>query len=360
MRRSILFAAAIVLAASCTNSFKVSGTVNGTVPEGAYVSVMDKDYTEIETAEITDGKFSFELPEDVENPYIAAMMFDGQTPGDEAYSIVFIPEKGKAEIVLGEEESVITGSPVSEAFNKFQKDASDGFMGLSMLAQQAYIDGDVAAADSLQQVAINSLLDICRETFEANKDNYVGLNALQNYLAYNEELSISDAEAMVAEGGRLIKENESIDNFLKSRKAKEKTAVGSSFVEIVGKTAKGDDIKLSDFVGKGGYVLLDFWASWCGPCMNAVPNLRSYLEKYQDKGFQLVGVNCWERSEGAGQKKAEQMNMTWPVIFAENDQVEAYGVEAIPTLVLFAPDGTIAGRFTGEGGLEELLTSIFE
>lgn len=132
-------------------------------------------------------------------------------------------------------------------------------------------------------------------------------------------------------------------------------ASGPKYKEITGSTAYGKEIHLSDFAGKGDYVLVDFWASWCAPCMKAVPVLREMLEKYSDKGLTLVGVNSWERSENAGQDRARQMNMTWPVIFAEQEALEPYGIKAVPTLILISPSGEILERLTGEAGIERML-----
>lgn len=354
----MLFFAAAVLAASCSNNCVISGTVNGAeLPDGAYAYITKDGETELAVSELADGKFSLKVEADPAEMYLLAVNYEGKGEQDQTYQANLIPEKGNIEVVLSEAESTVTGSPATDAFNAFEEFINTDFSAKRQAALEAYQNGDEASGDALDQIAYDALLNEAKSVFEANPNNFTGLNALELYMSYNEQLTLEEAEELVAKGGKVITENESVQKMISAKKAQAATSEGQPFVEIAGKTADGAAIKLSDFVGKGDYVLIDFWASWCGPCMRAVPNLRAYLEQYQDKNFKLVGINCWERKEGAGQAKAVEMDMTWPVIFAEDKQVDAYGVEAIPTLILFAPDGTIAGRLTGEAGLEELLAS---
>ena len=131
-------------------------------------------------------------------------------------------------------------------------------------------------------------------------------------------------------------------------------ALTEDYVEICGKDASGREVKLSDWLGGKKYVLVDFWASWCGPCRRAMPELAGIREKYADV-LEIVSVNCFERRDGDGQKAAEEMGIPWPVIFPCPESVRQYGIRAIPTLILFSPDGTVKSRITGSDGLEEMI-----
>lgn len=361
MKKSILFIAVALFAAACSGNCVINGTVNvGELPDGAYAYISKDGETELAVSELKDGKFSLKVPADPSEMYIVAINCDDKGAQDQAYQAYLIPDGGKIDVMFGEAESSVSGSKATDAFNAFEEFINTEFSAKQQAAVEAYENGDEASADALMQIAYDSLTEEAGNVYDANLNNFAGLNALELILSVNEDITLEEVETLIAKGGKVIKENESIQKMVSAKKAQVATGEGQPFVEIAGKTADGADIRLSDFVGKGDYVLIDFWASWCGPCMRAVPNLRAYLEQYQDKGFKLVGINCWERKEGAGQAKAVEMDMTWPVIFAEDKQVDAYGVEAIPTLILFAPDGTIAGRLTGEAGLAELLASKFE
>ena len=99
-----------------------------------------------------------------------------------------------------------------------------------------------------------------------------------------------------------------------------------------------------DFVGKGNYVLVDMWASWCAPCREEIPNLAEIYNTYKDKGLVILGIATWDKKDKII-KAIEDLNMTWPQLLDTRQKVmELYGVNGIPHIILFAPDGTIVAR----------------
>ncbi|MBE6290796.1 MAG: AhpC/TSA family protein [Bacteroidales bacterium] len=124
------------------------------------------------------------------------------------------------------------------------------------------------------------------------------------------------------------------------------TAEGMTYTDIKGTDIDGKPLALSDFVGKGNYVLVDFWASWCGPCRGEIPNLRKLYEKYNGKGLTILGIYVWDSIENMKTAIKEEQ-VAWPQIFdSEGTATGSYGVDGtgIPHLILFGPDGTILER----------------
>ena len=106
----------------------------------------------------------------------------------------------------------------------------------------------------------------------------------------------------------------------------------------------GKVTKLSDYVGKGKYVLVDFWASWCGPCKREIPNIKAVYEKYKGDKFEVLGVATWDEP-AATLKSIEQLGITYPqMLNAQKAGSDAYGISGIPQIILFGPDGTILKR----------------
>ena len=134
--------------------------------------------------------------------------------------------------------------------------------------------------------------------------------------------------------------------------------VGDKFadfaVEYEGKTTR-----LSDYVGRGQYVLVDFWASWCAPCRGEIPNLIAAYNKYKDKGLMVLGVAAWDEPE-ATKKAIEEDKIPYPQILnSQKIGTDIYGITGIPHIILFAPDGTILARRLHGEEIEKRLEGIF-
>ena len=122
----------------------------------------------------------------------------------------------------------------------------------------------------------------------------------------------------------------------------------------------GKQQRLSDYVGRGQYVLVDFWASWCGPCREEIPNIVAAYSKYKDKGLQVVGVASLEESERS-LKYVREQNIPYPQIFnAGMPVLQLYGIDGIPYIFLFAPDGTILARGLRGVDIDKKLEEIFK
>ena len=128
-----------------------------------------------------------------------------------------------------------------------------------------------------------------------------------------------------------------------AQEAASKSACGQMFTDFQSEY-NGKTYKLSDYVGRGKYVLVDFWASWCGPCKAEIPNLIKVYNQYKGDKFEVLGVATWDEPK-ATLKAIEQMQIPYPQILnAQRAGSDAYGITGIPQIILFGPDGTILKR----------------
>jgi thiol-disulfide isomerase/thioredoxin len=130
-------------------------------------------------------------------------------------------------------------------------------------------------------------------------------------------------------------------------------------IEITGKTVDGKDFDLAKLKGK--VVLVDFWATWCGPCVEEIPNMKEAYTKYHDKGFEVIGVSL-DRTDQAIVKFTEKTKLPWPCINVEDSKklAERYGVNAIPHPILIGKDGNIVSLRARGPALDRLLDRLLE
>ena len=115
------------------------------------------------------------------------------------------------------------------------------------------------------------------------------------------------------------------------------------------------EVKFSDYVGKGTYVLVDFWSPWCGPCKREIPNIKKVYDQYRKKGLEVLSIAVWERKPQSHTiETASELGMDWHHINnAQAIPTDIYGIGGIPHLMLIGPDGTILERgFHGLEGIE--------
>lgn len=119
---------------------------------------------------------------------------------------------------------------------------------------------------------------------------------------------------------------------------------GLQFKELTMQDMDGKTVKLSDWAGKGKYVLVDFWASWCGPCRHEMPNVVNAYAKYKDKNFEIVGVS-FDDNKAKWIEAVKDLDMTWPQMSDLKGwkcaATTVYGISSIPSNILLDPQGKI-------------------
>lgn len=197
-----------------------------------------------------------------------------------------------------------------------------------------------ATADESTRKAIYAKYQALGDSvMNANLDNALGLNLFLGQ-AYDMEPEAFDA--FLAQNPT-FKTSKRVQSIVKNNEALKATQVGSMFVDTE-VTYNGETHKLSDIVGKGQPVLVDFWASWCGPCRREIPNIKEIYNTYKDQGLKVLGMAVWDKPEDS-KRAVNDLEIPWEIwLNGTRDNTDAYGILGIPTIILFDSNGKIVSR----------------
>ena len=142
---------------------------------------------------------------------------------------------------------------------------------------------------------------------------------------------------------------------------KQRAITGRPFIDFEAEAPDGTKHRLSEYAGRGQYVLIDFWASWCGPCIASFPFMKQVYAGYKDRGLCIIGVSC-DKDRNAWLKALDKHQLPWTALLSpasKGDALDLYGVSGIPTVILIAPDGTIIATDIEGKELKAKLEEIF-
>ena len=337
-------AAAIVC--GCTNnsgnSYTISGTFQGLECDSVRLMNIESDKAVVATAALRNGSFTFSGQ--VDTMFMAVII-----PASDSVSEYcrFILEPGKLQMVqTGELGYSMKGTKANDANYKFMQDI-----------------------DRLMQQSENGGISVDKIDFEgrlkANLDNWFGVYCLNNlFSAYGSGNNDAEAQAaleildMFPDDVKLSSMWHSVYNAANSVL---KIAVGKPYLDFTQNDMDGNPVTAADVISDPAnkYVLIDFWASWCGPCMGELPYLKETYAQYAPKGFQILGVSLDQERE-SWVNAVRDNGMDWIHVsdlnYWANEVAEQYNINSVPSnfLIDCSTGLIIAKDLRGEGLAEQL------
>ena len=327
MKKLVLFGAAALMCSCATdpNAYVIKGQNS----QNTQLVLLNSKQQPIDTIVVKNGKYEYKGQ--IENPEQVFLMNANQT--EEHFQKAFFLEAGTIRIEEKDQNSVVSGTPSNDAAAAFETHFKE------LNEQFAQVKND-EEAEILQE----NFLKYVEKTVQENRTNLFGLTLFAQI-----QMGTLPADLILEEIGQFseqIQANDlavSIKEYAQKMKA---TEVGQPYIDIKGNDPKQQSISLKEVVETAGnkYVLLDFWASWCNPCMNEVPHLVKTYKAFHKKGFEIYGVSLDRKAE-SWTKTIQEKKMNWIHISQLNgdrEATEAYSVMQIPTNFLIdCQTGTI-------------------
>ncbi len=366
MKKSILLLSiAFLTIYSCRqapkDSFTIQGDIQGLEAPYIYLSWRSGDSTHTDSAEVKEGRFVFNGK--VANPVMARVY------GKSLNGYIWFYLENAAIQITGRADSIhqtkkITGSASQDEYQKYTalvQDLTDQQRDLYKQYREAVKNSDTAKMAVLKKKGEQldeQKNEKIKAFIRANPQSFVSLRQLQgltyssSYEQLNKLFTALDTSVQNSMPGKKFSERLVI---------MEKTSIGKPALDFTQNNVAGNPVSLSDFKGK--YVLVDFWASWCGPCRAENPNVVKAYNQYKDKGFTVLGVSL---DEDAKKWKAaiKEDKLAWTQVSDlkgwKNEVAQIYGVHAIPANWLIDPNGMIIGHNLRGAALEKKLAEVLK
>ncbi|TDQ75434.1 TlpA disulfide reductase family protein [Sphingobacterium yanglingense] len=354
--------------------YTITGNIAGEV-EGNKVYLYKNDYAEdvkVDSAVIKNGTFKF--VGSVPSPMYYRIIIDRTLKGKTSYeknwtSTHFYLENSPITIEAHidsmstyyhnpkKKAATVTGSKTEDEYTAFKESLKEERAQMAALYKDYMEKYHLPTMDGVFNTEEGIRLTKAMQPVEqkikaatlafirANPNSVVAYDqARMNFLGMFVELTvdqISDLQQIVKKGWD---GTDRYTNFIELSEKAKKTALHTKYQDFELLTPEGNKMKISSLVPKGEYCMLEFWASWCGPCRGEIPHLVKINEKYKDAGFKIISISIDEK-DAQWRKAMEEEKMTWTQLNDPNgfngEITKAYNIQGIPFAILLDPEGRI-------------------
>lgn len=361
MKKLVWIFLTVIVFASCSNNanqFQITGTLDN-APEGLLMLArfVDGNFVNIDSVQVDKGKFAFKG--EIDSPEIYFLIFP-----QGAGRLQVFTEPGIITVSGNLEEPKIEGSKSQAMLDQFQVQLDKNNEERNTIYgdyQQAQSVGDTVTMSAIEarfneidESEIAYILDFAK----TNNASVVAPHVILRYSYYYE---LSDLEDVFSTLDPAVETSKYYKNLSETIETLRKVEIGQPAPDFTQNDTLGNPVSLMSLRGK--WVLVDFWASWCGPCRAENPNVVEAYRKYNAKGFTVLGVSL-DRDKGKWLQAIADDQLTWMHIsdlkYWDNAAAKLYGIRSIPANLLLDPNGIIVGKNLREQALQDKLAELLK
>lgn len=357
---SFLLLASAFLISSCEKGtgFTIDGEIKGLTDKEVYLIRQTDDDMILDTIEVVNGVFSFKG--DIPQPELYMLSL----PSVERPIPIFI-EPGKIKItgdIAKPKEFVVKAGELHQRLDDYNK-SMQPLIDLYMAVNSEYQVG-MQTGDSVMAKNAMFRVDTLIKTYNKNTADFVTkkpVDLVTAYLISTNMLNNPDIpiiEGIISKFPEDVKTSKYGVKIINAIALAKKTAIGVEAPGFTMKDLSGKEVSLASFKGK--YILVDFWASWCGPCRRENPRMVEIYNQFKGANFEMLGVSVDQQMD-EWKKAVELDKLSWPqVVDVQDVSGKDYGVTSIPSNVLLDPQGKIIARNLFGTDLEAKLAEVLK
>lgn len=351
-------AAGVSLAACQSNTYHIKGTVeDATGKDTLFLTTNLQEGTPRDTIIAEDGKF--ELSGETDSTYFCVIY----SKSDEALSIPIFIEPGTIKVQLSKTPGVsrVGGTAINDEWQRMTDSTMVIGKEINNLAEKMYANEQ---ASQEEQQKVMDQIEKLNQRFSGVVLSFTERN-IKNELGYflltfypEEIISNQDRLRLIKQLPEKMRQREDIKHMEQLIDNSSKTEEGVEIQDFTMNSIKGAPMSIMSEVKKNRITVLDFWASWCGPCRQEMPLMIEIYKKYKDKGLGFVGISL-DEDEEAWKQATEQLGVVWPQVSDlkgwENAAAQMFNITSIPHTIVLDQNGKILRRGLRGEQLEQFI-----
>ena len=362
MKKHLLFLFALALGLTACNNKTDQFKVNVSLKNGNDQTVYLQKYIDNEPVTIDSAVIANEMAVLTATKDDPQILYALKIKGKRGYMPFFTDNQDMTFVgdLNNMNDAVITGSETQEEWNAYeetQNQYNDQIRELYTVMQQAFADNDTIIIDSLNTVGTALM-----EQQDNYRDEYIknhGDSFLAHYLLdeSKQDYDLATLKELMAGFTTESLYTKDLNDYIAKQ---ERLEVGQPFIDFTLQTKEGENVTLSERIAQNKLTLVDFWASWCGPCRKENPVVKAAYEQFHELGFDVIGVSV-DQDADAWLEAVEEDQLPWTQVRdAENKVSEDYLIYYIPSNFLFDQNGTMVAKGLRGEDLAAKLSELLE